>query len=202
MNMGIIGTGNVARTLAGGWMRAGHSVTLGSRDPGARTDLPFPVAGLDDTARGADVVVNATPGGSSRDLLARVDAGALSGKPLVDVANAVTPSFELVYPNSSLGEELQEMLPEARVVKTLNTLGAPIMVDPSSIGPSNVFLSGDDADAKAKVAGLLRDLGWSEDSILDLGGISSAKGPEYYFLMFASLWQALGTPTFNVRVVR
>lgn len=201
MNLGIIGTGNVAQTLAGGWTEAGHAVTLGSRNPESRTDLPFPVAGVDAAARGADVIVNATPGASSMDTLARVDAGALLGKPLIDLANAVTPAFELVYPNSSLGEELQRTLPDVRVVKTLNTFGAPVMTDPSAIGPSSVFVSGDDADAKAVVSGLLRDLGWPEDSILDLGGISSAKGPEHYFVMFASLWQALGTPTFNVRVV-
>lgn len=201
MNIGIIGTGNVAQTLAGGWAKGGHAVTLGSRDPGSKTGLSFPVAGVTETARGADVVVNATPGASSKETLAQVDADALSGKPLVDLANAVTPAFELVYPNSSLGEELQKILPDARVVKTLNTFGAPIMTDPSAIGPSSVFVSGEDADAKAEVSGLLRDLGWPQDSIVDLGGISSAKGPEHYFVMFASLWQALGTPTFNVRLV-
>lgn len=201
MNIGIRGTGNVARTLAKRWTEAGHSVTLGSREPGSRMGLPFPVAGHDETTRNTGVVVNATPGGSSKYLLARVEPGALAGKLLIDVANAITPTFELVYPNSSLGEELQQMLPDARVVKTLNTCAATVFADPSEIEPSSVFLSGDDANAKGEAAGLLRNLGWPEDSIVDLGGISSAKGPEHYFLMFASIWQALGTPTFNIRLV-
>src|ERR671921_2332650 len=135
-----------AQALAGGWAGAGHSVTLGSRDPGSKTNLPFPVAGLAETARDADVVVNAALGGSSKVLFAGVDAGALAGKLIVDVANAVTPSFELVYPNSSLGEELQEVFPYARVVKTLNTCNTSVQADPKAIGPSSVFVSGDDAD--------------------------------------------------------
>lgn len=200
MNIGIMGTGNVAQALAGRWIEAGHSVTLGSREPESRSDLSFPVAGITETAQGADVVVNATPGGSSKDLLAQVDADAFTGKLLIDIANAVTPSFELFYPNSSLGEELQEMLPDANIVKTLNTCNTSVQANPSAIDPSSIFVSGDDADAKTEATGLLRDLGWPEDSVVDLGGISSAKGPEHYFIMWASLLQALGTPTFNIRV--
>jgi 8-hydroxy-5-deazaflavin:NADPH oxidoreductase len=76
------------------------------------------------------------------------------------------------------------------------------MVHPSAIGPSTVFLSGDDPDAKATAAQLVQDLGWPENAILDLGGIASARGPEHYFLMFAALLRALGTATFNIRIVR
>lgn len=202
MDIGILGTGNVAQALAGGWTAAGHSVTLGSRDPGSRTGLAFLVAGLAEAAQNAEVVVNATPGASSTELLSRVGADALSGKPLVDVANALTPSFELVYPNWSLGEELQEAFPGAKVVKTLNTCNFSVMANPSAIGPSSVFLSGDDEGAKEEAAGLLRDLGWPEDSVMDLGGISSARGPEHYIPMSAALRRALETPALNIRVVR
>jgi len=62
-------------------------------------------------------------------------------------------------------------------------------------------VSGDDADAKALVAALLRDFGWSGESIVDLGGIRSARGPEHYFLMFAAFMQSLGKPSFNIRLV-
>ncbi len=202
MNIGILGTGSVAQALAGGCVEAGHSVTLGSRYPESRTDLSFPVASLDETAQNADVIVNATPGDSSEELLAQVDAGAFSGKLLIDVANAATSSFDLIYPDSSLGEKLQEMLPKAKVVKTLNTCAGKVFVNPSAIGPSSVFVSGNDAGAKSEAVGLLRDLGWPEDSIVDLGGISTAKGPEHYFIMWAFLTQALGTTGLNIRVVR
>jgi hypothetical protein len=100
----------------------------------------------------------------------------------------------VAYPNSSLGQALQEALPSAKVVKTLE---APLMVNPSAIGPSTVFLSGDDAEAKTTATQLLADPGWADDAIVDLGGIASARGPEHYFLLFAALWQALGTATFN-----
>ncbi len=118
------------------------------------------------------------------------------------MANANTPSSELVYPNSSLGEKLQEALPTARVVKTLNTAAMAVLTEPESLPPSSVFLSGDDGEAKAAVAGLLTDFGWAEDAIIDLGPIASARGPEHYFLMFAALMQTLRGPHFNIRVVR
>lgn len=204
MNIGIMGTGSVARALAGGFAGAGHSVTLGSRHPESRTDLSFPVAGLDETARDAEVIVNATPGEFSEEVLAGVDADAdaFSGKLLIDVANAATSSNDLIYPDSSLGERLQAMLPDAKVVKTLNTCAGKVFVDPSALEPSSIFVSGNDADAKGEAVGLLRDLGWAEDSIVDLGGISTANGPEHYFIMWAVLTKSLGTTGLNIRVVR
>jgi predicted dinucleotide-binding enzyme len=131
----------------------------------------------------------------------QIGADAFAGKILLDVANANTPSFELVYPNSSLGEKLQAALPGAKVVKTMNTAAMLVMTDPSVVPPSSVFVSGDDAAAKGTVTGLLRDFGWDDESIVDLGGITSARGTEHYFLMFAAFMQALGTPRFNIRLV-
>jgi hypothetical protein len=86
-------------------------------------------------------------------------------------------------------------------VKTLNTAAMAVLTEPATLPPSSVFLSGNDAAAKATVAGLLKDFGWADESIVDLGGIQSARGPEHYFLMFAALMQSLGTPRFNIRVV-
>lgn len=117
------------------------------------------------------------------------------------LGNAVTGEMELKYPNGSLGQVLQETLPETKIVKSLNTIAAPLMVDPSAIGPSTVFVCGADAEAKATVSGLLGDLGWGDDAIVDLGGIAAARGTEHYFLLFVALWQTGGSPTFNVRVV-
>ncbi|GAA5226883.1 NADPH-dependent F420 reductase [Paeniglutamicibacter antarcticus] len=202
MKIGILGTGSVAQALAGGCAAAGHSVTLGSRHPESRTDLVYPVSGLEETARNAEVIVNATPGASSKELLDQIDAAVFSGKLLIDVANAATSSYELIYPGSSLGEKLQEMLPEANVVKTMNTCAGKIFINPSSLEPTSIFVSGNDASAKNQATTLLKDLGWPEDSIIDLGGISTAKGPEHYFVMWACLTKAMGTTALNVRVVR
>lgn len=199
MNIGIIGTGPVAITLAEHWTAAGHTVTLGSRDPGAAT-ATFPVARVADVVRDNGVLVNATPGAVSLEALGAVDPGAYDGKVVIDIANAVSPSFELLYPNSSPGERLAAALPGAKIVKTLNTAAMTVLTKPASMEPASVFLSGDDEAAKATVAGLLRDLGWTDDGIIDLGGIQTARGTEHYVLLFAALMRATGRP-FNIRVV-
>jgi predicted dinucleotide-binding enzyme len=201
MKIGILGTGQVARLLAAAWDNADHEITLGSRDPGPKR-LDVPVKTLADTVGWADVVVNATPGAATLATLATVDAGLFAGKTLIDVANAYTPELGLAYPNSSLAQRLQAALPAARVVKTLNTGAMTLMTDPRRIGPSTVFLSGDDAGAKLETRGLLRDLGWSDDDILDLGGIETARGPEHYSLLAWGLLGALETDAVNIRVVR
>jgi 8-hydroxy-5-deazaflavin:NADPH oxidoreductase len=201
MEIGILGTGGVAQTLARRWSVAGHQVTLGSRDPSSKGDLGSSVAPLLDVVADHDVVVNATPGSASLEFAKGIGAAALAGKILIDVANANTPSFELMYPNSSLAEKLQAALPETHVVKTLNTAAMAVLTDPATLPASSVFVSGDHAGAKATVTGLLTDFGWPDGSVVDLGGIQSARGPEHYFLMFAALMQALRTPQFNIRLV-
>jgi hypothetical protein len=201
MKIGILGTGNAARTLARRWLAAGHQVTFGSRDPAAKGDLGAPVASLADAVAGNDVVVNATPGSASLALAEGIGAAAFAGKVVIDVANAATPSFELVYPNSSLAEKLQAALPGARVIKTLNTAAMTVMTEPASLPPSSVFVSGDDPGAKATVTSLLTDFGWPQESIVDLGGIASARGPEHYLLMFGALMQSLRNPAFNIRLI-
>jgi predicted dinucleotide-binding enzyme len=145
--------------------------------------------------------VNATPGSASLEAVEAIGGAAFAGKVLVDVANAVTPSFELVYPNSSLAEKLQAALPAAKVVKTLNTAAMTVLTSPASLPPSSVFVSGDDAGAKATVTALLADLGWPDGSVVDLGPITSARGPEHYALMFAAITRALTSSAFNIRLV-
>jgi predicted dinucleotide-binding enzyme len=117
------------------------------------------------------------------------------------VANAFAPGFTLLYPNSSVGEKLHEALPAARVVKTMNTARITMFTDPTQLGPATVFLSGNDPAAKSDAANLLRDFGWSNDAIIDLGGIESARGPEHYFVLFGALAGALGSMQFNIRVI-
>lgn len=201
MRLAILGTGNVAQTLARRWSAAGHEITFGSRDPASKVGLDDPVTSSATAVAGTDVVVNATPGSASLELVEGLGAAVFAGKVLIDVANANTPSFELVYPNSSLGEKLQEALPAAKVVKTMNTAAMSVMTEPAKLPPSSVFVSGDDEGAKATAVSLLTDLGWPDESIIDLGGIASARGTEHYFLMFAALMQSLRTPAFNIRLI-
>ncbi|MCU1478878.1 MAG: hypothetical protein JWQ64_3571 [Subtercola sp.] len=203
MRISLLGTGHVATTLAAAWAKAGHDITLGSRDPRAKAgQFEYPVASIADAAATADVIVNATPGAQSLATFTSIPAESFAGKTILDVANASTDTFDLVYPDSSLGQVLQDALPAAKVVKSLNTAAMTVLVDPTSIPESSVFLSGDHDDAKGTVRGLLTDLGWTGDSIVDLGGIATAKGVEYYFMLFFALMQANKGPQFNIKVVR
>lgn len=205
----ILGTGNVARALAGPLAAAGHEITLGSRNPAAVT-WPGAVARvvpLPDAPVGAEVVVNALPGAVSLEVLTGL-AAALAGAVLIDVANPVeigTDGFATrsLFPGSSLGAELQRKLPTTRVVKALNTMHESVMANPSAVAdPLSVFLSGDDRTAKRIVVGLLRDLAWPERSIIDLGGIDTAWWPESFTLAVRPLIQALGPVPFGLAVAR
>ncbi|WP_327596400.1 NADPH-dependent F420 reductase [Streptomyces chartreusis] len=203
MRIGLLGTGNVARALAQGWRAAGHDVLLGSRKPEERTELGLPVADLSATAAHADVLVNATPGTVSVELLHSIGASALAGKPLIDIGVGLTDDHtELSHPNSSLAELIQEAFPRTPVVKTLCTMDSTVMIAPDSLdGPSTVFLSGDDTEAKRTAGRLLTDLGWAESSQLDIGGITTARGQEHFALLFMGIANGLGAHAFNIKVV-
>ncbi|MDM4763834.1 NAD(P)-binding domain-containing protein [Galbitalea sp. SE-J8] len=204
MRITILGTGTVATTLAGGLIAAGHDVVFGSRTPDEPRELPAPVRDRIAAIDGADLVVSALAASASLETLSEPAlAEALAGHVLLDLGNAYRPPFELVYPNSSLGEKLQAALPRTRVVKALNTLGLAATVNPEALpAPTTQFLSGDDAAAKALVSGLLVDLGWPVEQQIDLGGIIGARGQEHYFLLFVALMPVLATPYMNIAVVR
>jgi predicted dinucleotide-binding enzyme len=224
MQIAVLGTGVVGRTLAEAFADRGHQVTIGTRDvdatmartePDAMGNPPFavwaaehtavPLAAYADAAAGAEVVVNATSGLGSLDALRA--AGDLAGTVILDAANAL--DFSQGFPptlgvanTDSLGEQIQRAFPEARVVKTLNTVTAGVMVNPAAVpGEHHMFVAGDDADAKRVVVSLLAELGWPESSVLDLGGIRSARPMEMYLPLWLSLMGNLGTAMFNVRVV-
>jgi predicted dinucleotide-binding enzyme len=155
----------------------------------------------------ASLVFNAMPGDSSVATLTALRRE-LQGKVLIDVANATKRGPNglpagLVYPDSSLGQELQAVLPETKVVKALNTVLFPVMANPGVLSsPASVFLCGDDADAKATARQLLRDLGWAEESIEDLGGIDAAQGTEALILLAAYVIRSRGFAPFALTVAR
>ena len=201
MKLGILGTGHVAQLLAAAWEKAGHDIILGSRNPGSKS-LAFPVKTLVETVRDADIIINAIVGSAALETISSINADAFTGKTVVDVSNAVTPTFGLIYPNASLAEKLQDTLPNAHIVKSMNTASMTLITNPSRIGPSSVFLSGKSAEAKSQTAGLLRDLGWTDDEIVDLGGIETARAAEAYLMMFAAIAGAMKTDAVNVKVVQ
>lgn len=208
-SIGILGAGNVAHTLARGWAKAGHQVIIGGR----RAVPPDWIAEAGATASSlagaalADVVVNALPGEASPAIISTL-AGALTGKVLIDVANAVETdasgfAVALRYQRGSLAETLKGAAPGALVVKTLNTMHESVMAAPESLTtPANAFLSGDDREAKQLAAALLADLGWQKNAIIDLGDLASARVVENFILLVKPLVLALGPVPFAFSVAR
>jgi predicted dinucleotide-binding enzyme len=225
MDIAVLGTGIVGQTIAGRLDELGHSVAVGTRDPGATTarvepdqmgNAPFSAwhaahPGVElttfaEAAAGASLVVNASSGTVALDVLGLAGADNLTGKVLLDISNPLDfsagfPPTLFVKDTDSLAEQIQRANPGAKVVKALNTLTASLMVDPASLGQSStVFVSGDDADAKAQVVELLTSFG--HDDVIDLGALETARGAEMLMPLWLRLMGALGTGQFNFKVVR
>lgn len=205
----------VGQTLAGKLVSLGHEVTMGSRQPGNEKAVAWAAEAGDsardgtfaDAARFGEVVINATAGAASLDALAAAGAENLNGKVLIDVCNPLDfsrgqPPTLTVCNDDSVGEQIQRAYPDAKVVKTLNTVNAGLMIAPGSISQSHtVFVCGNDEDAKATVRELLESFGWPTDDILDLGDISGARGTEMYLPLWLKLASATGSWMVNVKVV-
>jgi predicted dinucleotide-binding enzyme len=227
MRFAVLGTGAVGQAVAGKLAELGQEVTVGTRDPDAtlgRTEPdylgnpPFriwreahPEVGLAtpaEAAAEAELIVNATNGAGSIAMLESAGEDTLAGKVLVDLANPLDvsqgmPPSLFVCNTDSLGEQIQRAFSDTKVVKALNTMNCEVMVDPAKVsGEHNVFLCGEDADAKRQVSELLESFGWPADRIRDLSGIASARGTEMYVALWLRLWGALGTGYFNIAVVR
>lgn len=212
----MLGTGVVGRSIGSRLVALGHTVTMGSRtadNPDATawagaTGGGAAHATFADAARAGDLLFNCTAGAASLEALASVDPSDLAGKVLVDVANPLDvsggfPPILTISNSDSLGERIQRTYPDLRVVKTLNTVTASVMVDPGVLGaPHHVFVSGDDAEAKRVVTGLLAEMGWPPTSVVDLGDITTARGTEMYLALWVRLYGALGTAQFNIGLVR
>ena len=197
MRITVLGTGNVGTALTEGLVAAGHDVVIGSRHPNDNADASAPVTDHSDAVRQSDIVINALPGWLDDD--ADHARRRPRGKILLDVSTAITESFELAYPSSSLAEHLQKALPDTLVVKSLNTFNTSVMTSPSVLPtPGCCSCPAMTRTQKATIASLLVDLGWPTGSHLDLGGIETAKGPEHYFFLFFGVLTALGSPTFNI----
>ena len=216
MRYAVLGTGTVGTTLATKLLQLGHEVTMGAREAGnakavawASSAGPGAAEGsFADAARFGEVVVNATSGAHSLHALRAAGADNLRGKVLVDVANAIEPDSGFpprltVCNGDSLGEQIQREFPDARVVKTLNTVNSDVMVDPGLVpGVHNVYVSGNDDVAKAFVVDMLRSFGWSAEAVVDLGDISAARGTEMYLIFWITLMRRLGTAHFNLELHR
>mgnify|MGYP002655105328 CR=1 FL=1 len=214
MKIAVLGTGMVGQALANRLHELGYGVTLGTRDVEATcarldgTVSPeISLATLPDAASGAEVIVLAVQGGAALSTLEAVGEANLEGKVVVDITNPLDfsngfPATLFVKDTDSLGEQIQAAHPTARVVKTLNTLTADLMVNPQLVngGVHTVFVSGDDAAAKATVTEILASLGHGD--IIDLGDITTARGTEMLMPVWMRLMGALETTMFQIKIVR
>jgi hypothetical protein len=226
MKIGILGTGMVGQTIGGRLAQLGHDVMIGTRDvaetlartaPDGMGNPPFsawlkqnPKVKLGTFAQAAahgELVVNATNGFAAIDILKAAGEANLNGKTLIDISNPLDfskgmPPTLFVKDSDSLAEQIQRAFPRANVVKTLNTMTASVMVNPGQLagGDHTVFVSGNDAGAKAQVAELLKSFGWRD--IIDVGDITTARGTEMLLPIWLRLMGALQTPLFNFKIVQ
>jgi predicted dinucleotide-binding enzyme len=214
MQIGILGSGLTAQTIGSKLVSLGHEVMLGSREEANPSTVAWSkeeggqhalYGTFMNAAAFGEIIFNCTLGSASLAALNQAGVENLSGKVLIDTANPIdrsTDRWTLTVSNTdSLGEQIQRAFPEARVVKTLNTVNANVMVDPAKLlEQTHVFVSGNDIEAKATVVRILRDwFGWKQ--IIDLGGIETARGAEMYVLLWHNLRNAISSQRFNIKVV-
>jgi predicted dinucleotide-binding enzyme len=217
MKIGILGTGMVGNALGTKLVQIGHEVTMGSRSAKSEAAQKW-TSSLGERARTAtfreaamfgEVVISCTDGMHSMEALESVGADPIRNKILIDVSNPLQQNKDGsmilgICNTDSLGEQIQKAFPFARVVKALNTVNCEIMVDPSRVsGDHNLFICGNDANAKREVAKYLNEwFGWKIDNIIDVGDITAARATEMMMPLWMRLWKTLGSLHFNLRVIR
>jgi 8-hydroxy-5-deazaflavin:NADPH oxidoreductase len=226
MKIAVLGTGSVGQALAGKLAELGHDVVIGTRDVAAtqaRTQpdgwgnpgigtwltanpsiqlLPYAEA----AAFSDGLIIHAMNGGAAVESLQQAGAANLAGKVLLDITNPLDfskgfPPSLFVSNTDSLGEQIQAAFPDLRVVKSLNTMSNPVMINPAVIpGDHTVFVNGNDADAKEVVKSVLRSFGWADANIYDLGGITASRGVEMILPIWVRIYGQEKTPFFNFNV--
>ena len=213
MNIGVLGTGMIGQTIGLKLVQLGHDVMMGSREEAH----PKAIAWARDAGRQAlygtfpnaaafgEIIFNCTLGAASVEALRQAGTENLNGKILIDTSNPIdyaTEALTLTVCNTdSLGEQIQRAFPQARVVKTLNTMNGNMMVEPEKLPErTSVFVSGNDIEAKATVIAILRDwFGWK--SVIDLGDITTSRGVEMLLPLWYSLRSVIPSQRFNIKIV-
>ena len=215
MKIGVLGTGTVGQTIGTKLVHLGHEVMMGARDVDNPKAVAWskeeggPHASFGNYANAAsfgEIIFNCTLGSASLDALRLAGADNLKGKVLVDTSNPLdysTDNWSLTVSNTdSLGEQIQREFPDTFVVKSLNTINADAMINPTKLAErTDVFVSGNDTEAKATVVRILREwFGWK--SIIDLGDITTSRAVESYVLLWRSLRKVVSSYQFNIKLVR
>lgn len=226
MKIAVLGTGSVGQAFAARLSGLGHDVTIGTREVAITLERKageYPsfadylakhqgikLATFAEAAAFGEMLINVAKGDGTLSLLESIGAETMKGKILIDISNPLDGSKgfppclipELSNTNS-LGEEIQRRYPDTKVVKTLNTMWNGLMLNPAMIGDGNHinYICGNDAAAKVKVISLLYEFGWKNESILDLGDITNARGTEATLPIWLRVWGAKQTGAFNFNIV-
>jgi len=215
MKFGILGTGMVGTTIGSKLIQNGHEVMMGSRTATNEKAAAWTQANgkhasqgtFADAAGFGELIFNCTGGMVSLEALTSACADNLEGKIIADISNPLDfskgfPPTLTVCNTDSVAEQIQRAFPNSKVVKTLNTMNCNIMVNPSLVpGDHDVFVSGNDAGANEKVITILKsEFGWK--SVIDLGDITSARGPEMMMPVWLRLYGVLKTGNFNYKIVK
>ena len=199
MNIGILGSGDVAKALAAGFLKRGDAVMLGTREPEKLADWKAAAgakASVGSTARTAEfgeLIVLATHGLATLEVIEAAGEGAFADKIVIDATNPIRQGADGPYLaiglDDSLGERIQNEIRRAHVVKAFNTVGCAEMVDPKFAGgPPTMFIAGENDAAKAQVTAILTDFGWTT---ADLGGIHASR----YLEPMCFAWLSYGIKT-------
>ncbi|MCA4898594.1 MAG: NADPH-dependent F420 reductase [Bacteroidota bacterium] len=226
MNIAVLGTGSVGQALASKLVALGHTVKIGTRDVAASKGKTQPdawgnpaigswlqanpavelVTFAEAVSFSDGLIVHAMNGQAAIESLKSSNSKNLDGKILIDITNPLDfskgmPPTLFVSNTESLAEQIQATFPTLKVVKTLNTMSNPVMVNPSLVpGNHTVFMSGNDTVAKNTVRQLLQSFGWADINIMDLGDISTARGTEMILPLWLRVWGKVQTPFFNFAI--
>jgi predicted dinucleotide-binding enzyme len=213
MRIGIIGTGIVGSTLGTKLVQLDYEVKMGSRTSNNEKAVEWVKSAGANASHGTfadasflEIVFNCTSGSISVEALEMAGTQNLKGKVLVDVANSLDfskgmPPTLTIVNTDSVGEQIQRTFPEAKVVKSLNTVAAPVMVNPMIIpGEHDIFVAGNDQQAKAQVQKILGEFGWN--SVIDLGDISASRGTEMWLALWVRIMMKYQSPMFNLHIHR
>ncbi len=213
MKIGILGTGDVGRVLGAGLARLGHDVMIGSRTPesdklAAWREMAGERASTGTFAEAAafgELVILATLWSGTENALRMAGPVNMAGKVVIDATNplAITPGAPpalAIGHTDSGGEQVQRWLPESRVVKAFNIVGNAHMVHPEfPCGPPDMFICGNDAEAKRVVTELCAELGWPT---IDIGGIDGARLLEPLCMLWVKYGIATGTRNHAFKLLR
>jgi predicted dinucleotide-binding enzyme len=214
MKVGILGSGIVGQTLGRGFASHGHDVKIGSRSPNKpelqewlkSTKGSVSTGTFSEAAAHGEIAVIACRGEVAEDVVKLAGTQNLGSKLLIDTTNpldfskGMPPGLFLGF-TDSLGERIQRWLPDAKVVKCFNIVGAPTMINPKmKEGIPDMIICGNDGEAKKKVAGILREFGWNDP--IDVGGIDGARWLEAYVPLWVRLSSTLGSWTVTTKILR